>query len=168
MKTVVKKYGIKSAITIVVLFLLGWTLGKNLSFSTQEVIGYASMTVSLLFVYYGIRHYRDSVNNGVVTFKKALAIGLLISLFAATAFAILDAIYVTYINPDFAEQYMQYTLSEMKNTMPAQEFEQQKEKLMQQMEYFDNPLLTSLLMFATVMIIGLIISALSALLLQRK
>lgn len=168
MKQTIISYGIKSAIAIVVLFLAGWTLGKNLDFSTQEVIGYASMIVSLSFVYFGIKHFRDQVNNGALTFKKALAIGLLISLFAAVAFAILDVIYVTFINPDFTQAYYEYTLEGMRKTLSPEEFETQKKLIESQMELFASPAISGIIMFATVMIIGLAISLLSALLLQRK
>ncbi len=168
MKTTVYRYGLRSAITICVLFLLGWTLGKNLDFSTQEIIGYASIIVSLSFVYFGVKHFRDQVNNGEITFVQALKIGLLISLFAAVAFALLDAFYVTVINPDFANQYIEYTLGKMKLELPPDEFETQKAILENQMEQFSNPAFAAIVMFATVMIIGLIISLLSGLLLQRK
>ena len=39
MKKTVVRYGLYGAITICVLFLLGWFAGKNLDYSTQEIIG---------------------------------------------------------------------------------------------------------------------------------
>jgi len=54
MKKTVLRYGLYGSATICILFLLSWFLGKNLDFSTQEIIGYASMIVSLSFVYFGI------------------------------------------------------------------------------------------------------------------
>lgn len=74
MKKTVLKYGGYGLITAAVLFFLALTFGKNLSYSAQEVIGYTSMIASLSFIFFGIKHYRDKVNNGAVSFGKALVI----------------------------------------------------------------------------------------------
>ena len=98
MKKTVLRFGLYGAITICVLFILSLTLGGELDYSTQEIIGYASMVVSLGFVYLGIKHFRDKENDGVVRFGQALLIGVLISLFASLAFGILDFIYIKFFN----------------------------------------------------------------------
>ncbi|AXT57627.1 DUF4199 domain-containing protein [Aquimarina sp. MMG015] len=168
MKNTVVRYGIYGSITICILFTLALTLGKNLSYSLQEVIGYASMVVSLIFVYFGIKHYRDTENNGAVSFGKALIIGLLISLFAAIAFGLLDVIYIKYINPDFSAEYYGHIIEEMRTTLSEEEFKIKLSELETQKELFSSPLMNFLLMSATVLIIGFIISLISGLILQRK
>lgn len=168
MKNTVIRYGIYSAITICVLALAGWFLGKNLDYSIQEVIGYTGMVVSLLFVFFGIKHFRDKENNGTVSFGKALLIGVLISLIAALAFGILDVIYIKYINPDFMTEYYTHYVEELRQTLSEADFKVEYEKLEAQKEMFSNTFLSFLLMAATVFIIGFIISLISALVLQRK
>ncbi|GAA4276681.1 DUF4199 domain-containing protein [Aquimarina mytili] len=168
MKNTVLRYGVYSAITICALSLAGWFLGKNLDYGIQEVIGYASMVISLLFVFFGIKHYRDNENNGIVSFKKALLIGVLISLIAALAFGILDVIYVKFINPDFMAEYYTHYVEQMRNTLSEADFKVEFEKLEAQKKLFSNIFMSFFLMFATVLIIGFIISLLSALILQRK
>jgi len=168
MKNTVVRYGMYGAFTISVLFLIALYAGKNLSFTAQEVIGYTTMVVSLVFVYFGIKHYRDKENNGTVSFGKALAIGVLISLFAALAFGIMDVIYVKYINPDFTTEYYATITEQMKNSLPEAEYQIKVAELEAQKELFSSPLMTFLLMSATVLIIGFIISLISGLILQRK
>ncbi|SEM05928.1 Protein of unknown function [Aquimarina amphilecti] len=168
MKNTVVRYGIYGAITICILFTLALTLGKSLSYSLQEVIGYASMVVSLIFVFFGIKHYRDTENNGAVSFGKALIIGLLISLFAAIAFGLLDVIYIKYINPDFSAEYYGHIIEEMRTTLPEEEFKIKLSELETQKELFSSPLMNFLLMSTTVLIIGFIISLISGLILQRR
>ncbi len=168
MKNTVLRYGVLSAITICVLNLAGWFLGKNLDYSIQEVIGYTGIVVALLFVFFGIKHYRDKENNGVVTFGKALLIGVLISLMAALAFGVLDVIYVKYINPDFMAEYYAHHVEQLKSTLSEAEFKIEFEKLEAQKELFSNTFMSFFLMFITVFIIGFIISLLSGLILQRK
>ncbi len=106
MKKTVIKFGIYSFITGIVLFLSALVLAQDLSYGAQEVLGYTSMVVSVCFVYFGIKNYRDKENNGTISFGKALTIGMLITLFAALGFGIIDFIYTAFINPDFVEQFM--------------------------------------------------------------
>ena len=153
MKKTVLKYGLYAAVTTLVLFTSALIFGKNLDFSTQEVLGYTSIVASLIFVFFGIKHYRDRENNGTISFGKALLIGILISLFAALAFGIIDAIYVKYINPEFTEQYLAYTLENMEKTMSPEEFETKKATVKEQMSVYANPLITGFVMFITVLLL---------------
>ena len=168
MKSIVIRYGLYSALCLCVLALAGWFLGRGLDHTVQEVIGYTSMVVSLAFVFFGIKHYRDRVNEGIVSFGKALVIGLLISAIAALAFGILDVIYVKFINPDFMEEYYTRALQDLQASLPADEYEIQKAKMESQKAMFMNPFMSFLLMAVTVFVIGFIISLLSSLILQRK
>ncbi len=168
MKNTIIRYGVYSAITICALALTGWFLGKNLDYSIQEVIGYTGMVVSLLFVFFGIKHFRDKENNGIVSFGKAVLIGILITLIAALAFGVLDIIYIKYINPDFMAEYYTHAVEEMRSSLPPAEFEIKFKELEAQKEMFSNVFLNFLLMFITVLIIGFIISLISSLILQRK
>ena len=61
------------------------------------------MFASMIFVYLGIRQYRDEVNGGSVDFWQAVKIGVMIGAIPAVVFGIFDAIYVEYINPDLKE-----------------------------------------------------------------
>ncbi|AKA35295.1 DUF4199 domain-containing protein [Flagellimonas lutaonensis] len=168
MKKTIIRYGVYGALTICLLSLLGWFAGDNLDYSTKEVIGYASMVVSLSFVYFGIKHFRDKQNGGKISFKKALTIGVLISVITALIFGILDIIYVEYLNPGFMDDYYNHSIEQMKSTLPTAEYEAKVAELEAQKEMFMNPLFTFIVMGMTVFVIGFIISLVSALLLQRK
>lgn len=168
MKKTVIRYGLYGALTICLLFLASWYLLNDLSFSTQEVIGYASMVLSLGFVHFGIKHFRDKENDGKVTFKKALVIGILISLITALAFGLLDVLFTEVLNPEFMEEYYTATVKDMRDSLPPEEFEVKLAEIESQKEMFSNPLFSFGLMSMTVFVIGFIISLISALTLQRK
>jgi putative flippase GtrA len=170
MKKTVIRYGLYGAITICGLFLLGLFLGKllDLSYSLREVIGYSSMVISLCFVFFGIKHYRDSVNNGLVSFGKALIIGVLVSLIAAVAFGILDVIYIEFMNPNFAAEYYDFQLTELQSTFSGAELEGKISAMEAEKEMFSSTTFNFIIMTMTVFVIGFIISLLSALILQRK
>ena len=168
MKKVVLRFGLYSFVTATLLFLSGFLFGEGLGYSAMEIIGYASMGISLVFVFFGIKYYRDKENEGKIVFAKALSIGILISLFAALGFGIIDYLYTTVINPDFANEYLATTLADMKEQFTAAEFEVKKSALVQQMTDYGKPAFMAVIMFATVLIMGCVFSLISALILQKK
>jgi len=171
MKNTIIKYGIYAFITASVLFLAGFLIGKqiDLDFNTMAVFGYASMVLSLLFVFFGIKHFRDHINNGKVSLGKAIVIGLLISLFAAIGFGIVDYIYTSSINPDFAVEYKDYAMAQLQDAnLSAEELKTKTDELEASMGMMESSTAMAFIMFATVMIIGFIISLISGLILQRK
>jgi len=168
MKSTIIKYGSYGLLTAVILFFLALWLGQGLDYSAQEVIGYVTMIASLSFIYFGIKHYRDQVNNGFVSFGRALSIGLLISALVGLGIGIADYVYTTVINPDFAQEFLDTSLETMKTTLSADEFEVEKAKLTQQMEDYGGSGFLAFIMFITVVLIGFVISLISGLILQRK
>ncbi|ULC59549.1 DUF4199 domain-containing protein [Flaviramulus sp. BrNp1-15] len=168
MKNTIIKYGLYGLITGIILFLAAILLGKGLSYSTQEVLGYVSMVACLSFVFFGIKHYRDHVNNGVLSIGKSLAIGVLISVLVGVGVGIADYIYTTIINPDFANEYLETSLKTMEKTLSPEEFQTKKAELTQQMQDYGGSGFMAFLMFFTVVLIGFVISLISGLILQRK
>lgn len=168
MKNTVIKFGLYALISGFVLFGLPFFLGMGVDFDYGELIGYTSMILSLLFVYFGIKHYRDKVNSGKVSLGKAIKIGMLIALFSAVGVAVFDYIYTSQINPDFASEYLEYSVKKMEETLSAEEVKVKTAELTQQMEDYGSPSFMAFMMFASVMILGFIISLISGLILQRK
>ena len=168
MKNTVIKYGLYALLSGFVLFGLPFLFGMGVDFAYGELIGYTSMVLSLLFVYFGIKHYRDKVNGGKVSLGKAIAIGMLIALFSAVGVAIFDYIYTTQINPDFASEYLEYSIKKMGETLSPAELKVKSAELTQQMKDYGSPWIMALMMFVTVVILGFIISLISGLILQRK
>lgn len=153
MKNTVLKYGTYGLIAGVIIFTLHLVLGiDNLDYKTNEILGYVSIFISLSFVFFGIKHYRDQVNNGFITVGKAITIGLLISIMVGIGIALADFIYTKFIDPSFFSDYEQKLI------------EQGREDEIIEM----TSTTAALFMLVLVTVIGFIISLLSALILQRK
>jgi hypothetical protein len=168
MKKTVLRYGMYGSITLAVLFSLGLYIGQYLDYSTREIIGYTTMIVSLSFIFFAIKHYRDSENNGLVSFKQALLIGVLISLIVALVFGIIDVIYIEFINPDFMAEYYTHQVEQYRNTLSEMEFQEKLKELEAQKELFSSTFVSFIIMSLTVFVLGFIISLISTLFLQRK
>jgi hypothetical protein len=170
MKQTVVRYGLYSAALIVVIFLATWIGLRQEAFTYDitEIFGYVGIVLSLLFIFFGIRYYRDHVNSGRLTFGKGLKLGLLIALIPAFAIALFDVLYVQLIDPKFYERYGEYQLTKLKASVSADQYEAAAANLKTQMDLFSNPFVTFIVMFLTVFMIGLIISVISALALKRN
>ena len=152
MKSTIKKYGLFGGITGFVIFMSHLAFAKNLSFGTLEVLGYISIFISLSFIYFGIKHYRDQVNNGVVRSGRAIGIGVLISVIVGLGIAIADFIYTKFLNPNFFNDYSQMLIDEGRGDEVIEM----------------TSLMGAVFMLALVVVIGFIISLISGLILQRK
>lgn len=153
MKSTVIKYGIYGLLVGFIIFTLHLVLGiNNLDYSTNEILGYVSIFLSLSFIFFGIKHYRDRINNGKVSISKAIAIGMLISLLVGLGIAIADFIYTKFIDPSFFSNYEKMLV------------DQGREDEIIEM----TSATAALLMLVLVTVIGFIISLISGLILQRK
>lgn len=152
MKKIVIKFGLYGLSIALILFLIALTFGSELDYSTQEIIGYLTILASLSFVFLGIKHFRDNENNGELSLGKAVLVGLLIAAFTAVGIASADYIYTSSINPDFFEEY--------KAMMEAQGHTGEIP------EYSSG--FMALIMFITVIVIGLVVAVISGLILRTK
>ena len=168
MKSAIIKYGTYSCLLLTVLFGISFFFEDKMDFSTSEIFGYATIILSLTFVFFGIKSYRDTANNGIVSFGKALKIGLLITLLTSVTFGLINVIYTEVINPEFSSEYYNYSIGKYRENLPKEEFQIKLKELESQKDLFSNPLVNFGIMGLTVFIIGFIISLISGLILQRK
>jgi hypothetical protein len=151
-------YGMLSLIGLTVLSFLIFDGGRD--YDKMEIAGYLTIVLSMVFVYFGLRHYRDRVNGGVLTFGRGIRLGLLIALVPAIGFGLFDVLYTRVINPSWHAEYMAHYAAGLK---PAE-----RQQFEQQVALFSNPLLEFLVMALTVLIIGFIATIISTLLLKRR
>lgn len=166
---IISRYGLYSAgFLIATGLLLFFILGPSPDYyEIGEVLGYTSITLSLVFVYFGIRKYRNEHLNGNISFGQAVKTGLLIAIFPALAFGIYNIIYAEILDPDFMENYYQYQLQTMEATMSTQEYEVARDQMEAEKEMFMNPAVQFFAMFLSVWIIGLIITLVSSFTLSK-
>lgn len=153
MKTTVLKFGSYGLLAGFIIFFIHLFFGiDNLDNSTNEILGYLSIFLSLSFIYFGIKHYRDSENDGLISLGKAIQIGVLIALLVGLGIAIADFIYTKFIDPSFFINYEQRLI------------DQGKEDEIVKM----TSTTAALFMLGLVTVIGFIISIISGIILQRK
>ena len=167
MKKTVLKYGLYSLYTMLALFLIfSFVYGEN--YKTQEIVTWTGIVLSVIFVYFGLKYYRDKENGGALGFGEGLKLGLLIVLFPSIAFGLYNVIYIEWLNPQFLDNYYAYQVAEVKANVPAAEVDKQLKEIQDMRQMFANPAVQFVVMFLSVFVIGLIVTVISTLMLKRK
>ncbi len=167
MQKLILRYSIYAALTLIVIGLFNFTVLSKMSYEVQEIAGYLSIFLSMIFVFLGIKQYRDQINGGKLSFVEGLKVGTLIILIPAIAFGLLDLVYTELINPAWKEQYYTHYLEQYKS-LPAAEFEKMKAQLKAQQDMFSSPGLQFLIMSMTVFVLGMIVTVISSLTLKKS
>lgn len=151
-----------------VLFMLMFTLGQSLSYTAQEVLGYITIVLALLFIFFSIRHFKTNVNDNRLTFLQGFQIGIAISIFVAIGTSIADYIYTAFLYPNFVNDYAAHQLKEMKTSLSAEEFKVASAEMQAHITQYGSSSMMAMVMFVTVLILGFIITLLSSFMLYNK
>jgi hypothetical protein len=169
MKQAVLRYGIYASISILVLAAINLSIvAKTADYFTQEVTGYLTILLSMIFVFAGIRHFRNHVNGGSLTLWEGVKMGILIALIPAIFFGLFDVLYTEVLNPVWKEEYYNHYVQQLKESTPPEKLSGELQKLEEQKEMFGNPAMQFLIMSGTVFIIGAIVSIISSLTLRKN
>ena len=103
MKKTVLTFGVISGVVAATLMTANMLFIDRIGFDRALYVGYTVIVISFLFVYFGIRSYRDNVLGGRITFDKGFQAGILITLISCLFYV--GAWMVTYrpFFPDFAD-----------------------------------------------------------------
>jgi hypothetical protein len=141
----------------------------RIGFERGPVIGYTSIVLSFLLVFFGIRSYRDNIGNGHITFLKAFTVGISITLISCICYVVTwEIIYYNFL-PDFWDKYGAHLVEKLRASGASPAAVQAKlEEMTRYKELYKNPLLNAVLTFIEPFPIGFVITLISALALKRK
>lgn len=163
-------YGLYAGLTMILISIItNLLMPISLeNYSTAEALGYLSILIGFLFVFFGLRAIRRKLG-GEMKFSTALQYGLGISLIAAVMFAVYTALVLRVLYPDFADVAAEYYTQQI-NTSALTEAEKTEEiaQMQAMMANSDNFWFQSLVMFVTVLAVGLLVSLVSAFLVTRS
>lgn len=136
--------------------------------NTSMIIGYLSMLISFSLIFVAIKNFRDKQNNGIISFGKAFGMGLLIALIASTMYVITWAFVYHFFMPDFMDKYTAHMIEAAKKTATPAELEATIKQMGEYKEMYKNPVFFSLMSYAEIFPVGILVSLIAALILKRK
>jgi hypothetical protein len=141
MKKIVLTYGLIGGGILAAMMAITFPFHEQIGFDRGVYVGYTSMVLAFLMVYFGVVSYRDNVAGGSITFGRAFAVGLLISLITMACYVVVwEVVYYNFM-PDYLDQYTVYALEQARLAgKTAEEIAQQAKEMREFMEMYKNPL----------------------------
>jgi len=133
------------------------------------LIGYTTMVLAFLMVYFGVRSYRDNVAGGLVTFGRAFKVGALISLVASTCYVASWEVIYFKMRPDFMEKYAASAIAAArKDGATEAEIAQKTQEMAKFAEQYKNPLINIAYTYLEPLPVALLFTLITAGVLSRK
>jgi hypothetical protein len=169
MKKTVLTFGLISGAVAMLLGISTVSFVDRIGFDKGVIVGYTGIVVSLLLVPFGIRSYRENVGGGYITFGRAFAVGILITLISCICYVVAwEIVYYNFL-PDFAEKYSAYIVEKARASGASQQAIEATVQEMKNMKaMLANPLTNAALTFIEPFPVGLIITLISAAILRKK
>jgi hypothetical protein len=169
MKKTALTYGLLSAAVSTAMMFITVPFIRPESQGTADVLGYTSILLSALFVFFGIRSYRENAGEGRMTFGRGLAVGLIITLISTVCYAAAFEVMYFKLVPDFGERFSTCMVEHARAAgSTSEEVERVAGRAQVLKQLYDNPATNAALTFATSFPIGLVVALISAAILKRK
>jgi Protein of unknown function (DUF4199) len=133
------------------------------------ILGYTSIVLSFLLVYFGIRSYRDNVGDGHITFAMGFGVGICITLISCAFYVGTWEVLSRTVFQDFMDKYSAAMIVKAQASGASAQVVQAKIAEIQHMkEMYANPLYRMMMTFIEPFPIGLLITLISAAVLRKK
>ena len=168
MKKIVLRFGLLSGVVSAGMMLATVPFMYQIGFDYGVVFGYTAIVLSFLFVYFGIRSYREA-NGGVVTFGRGFSVGILITLISCVFYVATWQLVYFKLAPGFVDKMAAHTMEKKRASGgSAQEVEAVRQQMEQFKVWYDKPLLNAAITFVEPFPVGFLVTLISAAVLRRK
>jgi hypothetical protein len=165
MRKTVLTFGLISGGILSIMMLATMPFMDSIGFDRAEVIGYTTMVLAFLLIFFGVRSYRDNVAGGFVSFGRAFSVGALIA--SACYVATWELIYYK-LAPDFVAKYQAYTIEKSRASGESQaEIDKRVADMQRFADLYQNPAINVAITFIEPLPVGLVIALVSAGILRR-
>src|ERR1700677_2564787 len=170
MKKTVLPFGLIAGVIISVLMdgslLLANKIGSG---HNSMLLGYTMMVASFLLIYFGIRSYRDNTLAGKISFGRAFACGILITLITTVCYvATWEVLYFNFM-PHFMDSYFAAQIHKVQSSgLDPATTAARVAAIQRSQQLYQNPFVNMAYTFIEPLPVGLIITLMSAAVLRRK
>ena len=169
MKKTVLTFGLLSGLVSALMMFVTVLFIDQIGYDKGVFVGYTAIVLSLLFVYFGVRSYRDNQLGGKITFGRAFGVGMLITLISCVFYVVSWEIEYATLFSDFADKYAAHAMDQARASGADQATMAAKAAEMADMKkVMDNPLVRPLFIFIEPFPVGLLVTLISAAVLRKK
>ena len=116
MQKTVLTFGLLSGAVAAILMWLTLPFIDGIGYDKAAIVGYTGIVASFLFVYFGVRSYRDNVAGGTLSFGKAFGIGLLITLISCACYVISWEVMYFKMMPDAMVKITNHSIEKLRES----------------------------------------------------
>jgi len=168
MKKTIVLFGLASGTVSSAMMLATLPFHDRIGFDHGELIGYTTIVLSFLVVFFGVRSYREQQPGGTLTFGRAFVVGLLITLISCACYVATWEVIYYKLAPGFADKYAAYAVERVKKSGASQEkIDAMRREMAQFKVMYDKPLNKAAITFLEPFPIGLLVAVISAGVLRR-
>ena len=169
MKKIVLTFGLISGAILSGMFLIALPFHDAIGFDRAAILGYTTMVLAFLLIFFGVRSYRDTIGGGRVGFGRALAVGSLIAVVASLCYvAMWEVVYFKFV-PDYLKKYQAHVIEKARANGESEAAIGRKRAEMEKFEVmYQNPAVNAAMTFVEPMPVGLIVALVSAGVLSRR
>jgi hypothetical protein len=169
MKKTVLTFGLISGAISAAMMLATLPFVDKIGWDKGEILGYTTIVLSALLVFFGVRSYRENAAGGRLTFGRGFVVGILITLISSACYVGTWEIVYYKLMPGFAEKYAAHMVDRAKASGASQQKLDETERQAKQFkQMYDNPAINVAMTFMEVFPIGLVVTAVSAGILRKK
>lgn len=169
MKKTVLTFGVISGVVLSAMMLATAPFMDSIGFERGAIIGYTSMILAFLLIYFGVRSYRDNVAGGTVGFGRAFSVGALIACLASLFYVATWQVIYFKFTPDFLSKYQAYALEKAQASGDSDEVIARKKADMDAFAVrYRNPAFNAAVTFMEPLPVALVVALVSAGVLSRR
>jgi hypothetical protein len=170
MKKIVLTFGLISGAILAATLVISLQFKDAIGFDRAGyVLGYTSMVVAFLLIFFGVRSYRDNVAGGAVRFGRALAVGALIGAVGSACYvATWEVIYFKFA-PDYMAKYQEHEVEKARASGATEEaIARKRAELAKFMQMYQNPAINAAITLLEPLPVALVMALVSAGVLSRR
>ena len=169
MQKIVLTFGLIGGVILALMMLATVPFQDQIGFDKGAYIGYTTMVLAFLMVFFGVQSYRDNVAGGAVTFGRALQVGLLISLVITACYVATWQVMYYGFMPDFLDKYAAYALEKARQSgATAEQIAAQTRQMQEFGEMYKNPLINIAFTLLEPLPVALVFTLVTAGVVSRK
>jgi len=169
MKKTVLTFGLIAGAILSAMMLATIPFMDTIGFDRGAVIGYTSMVLAFLLIFFGVRSYRDNVAGGTVRFGRALAVGSLIAVVASLCYVATWEVIYFKLAPDFMTKYQAHVIETARaDGESEQAIARRKAEMDDFAALYRNPAINAAITFLEPLPVALIVALVSAGVLSRR
>lgn len=169
MRKIVLTFGLIGGAIVSVMMFLTLPFQDQIGFDKGAIIGYTTMVLAFLMVFFGVRSYRDNVAGGSVTFGRAFKVGLLITAVTTVCYVATWEVIYYRLAPDFSDKYAAYAVEKARASGASEaEIAATTRQMAEFKKMYRNPLVNIALTLLEPLPLGLVFTLVTAGIVSRR